>query len=61
MYLNQKQGTILVKELQGLTLTWDVFKFIVIITELMNQACLTLTWDVFKYEFWINNINKIGV
>ena len=33
----------------GLTLTWDVFKFVCIFSNIVVDSRLTLTWDVFKF------------
>ena len=48
MYLNYPDS-ILALALFRLTLTWDVFKYVMTTTQLFKVKRLTLTWDVFKY------------
>ena len=49
MYLNEEWTTIAKPRCKGLTLTWDVFKLIILLYLKDILARLTLTWDVFKY------------
>ena len=48
MYLNPTVYCAATDRKQGLTLTWDVFKFNEMIKEKAGLERLTLTWDVFK-------------
>ena len=48
MYLNLKDAKNHIMRLVRLTLTWDVFKFCIMITDIAYSFRLTLTWDVFK-------------
>ena len=51
MYLNMLTKTSLVEFDEGLTLTWDVFKYHTDIYFVILIMGLTLTWDVFKCTF----------
>ena len=39
----------------GLTLTWDVLKYVISFSKFQSCTRLTLTWDVLKLVFRINN------
>ena len=45
----------------GLTLTWDVFKYTYEAEENLCHNSLTLTWDVFKWASYKNIFEQIEV
>ena len=53
MYLN---FDLQLAQLRGecLTLTWDVFKLVVVRQVFYYYFSLTLTWDVFKCNYFVN-------
>ena len=50
MYLNAQGSTTYERGVVGLTLTWDVFKYVEDNFASVECSCLTLTWDVFKFK-----------
>ena len=51
MYWNNSAWKSLVFKKPGLTLTWDVLKYVVNCYAWFRYHWLTLTWDVLKYKY----------
>ena len=61
MYLNMFHARNTDYQTLRLTVTWDVFEFLLAFNNRKRKAGLTVTWDVFEYNFSLSLLSIIDV